>query len=232
MTDNAHEFLRQHGWPVEQDWTQVMNPVLTDERFQELLRFVATERAEHTIFPPVESVFRAFQTTPYAETKVVILGQDPYHGPGQAHGLSFSVQPGVRNPPSLRNVFKELVADLSCSMPTDGDLTPWARQGVLLLNTVLTVRQGEANSHRKRGWEWFTDQVILKLNQHQETIVFLLWGKSAEKKAAMIENQHRTIVSPHPSPLSARRGFFGSRPFSQINQLLQLAGREVISWEL
>jgi uracil-DNA glycosylase len=217
-------------WPSSSDWNAPLQSHLNSQSFADLSSYWITERATETIFPPAENIFTAFELTPYADTKVVILGQDPYHGPGQAHGLSFSVENDQKFPPSLRNIFKELSADLDCPPPTGGDLSGWAKQGVLLLNTVLTVRSGTAHSHQKRGWEDFTDAVIKSLNEHPDPIVFLLWGKPAQKKASSIGDRHHKISSPHPSPLSAYRGFFGSRPFSAANEALKQFGRDEIKW--
>jgi uracil-DNA glycosylase len=215
------------------DW----NPILRDELeklyWADLQRFVADERARHAVYPPKDEVFAALHLTPLAEVKVVILGQDPYHGPGQAHGLCFSVRAGVRPPPSLRNIFTELHADLGIDPPADGDLTSWARQGVLLLNTTLTVRAHEAASHQRKGWETFTDRVLEAVDAQPRTVVFILWGASARRKRALIDtSRHVVIESPHPSPLSAHRGFFGSRPFSRANEALVAAGREPVDWRL
>ena len=221
-------FFRQSN--VSSDWTERLANHFESQSFQSLSEFVAKEYETQTVFPAKENIFRAFELTAYADTKVVILGQDPYHGPDQAHGLSFSVIGDVKLPPSLRNIFKELASDLDCDPPTTGNLTAWAKQGVLLLNTVLTVRSAEANSHRKRGWEAFTDSVITSLNDHPQSIVFILWGKPAEKKSALIDDRHCKIISPHPSPLSAHRGFFGSRPFSAANVALKKFGRDEIKW--
>ncbi len=219
-------------WPMNSDWSALLESEFHQNYFQELSQFVLRERESRTVYPPTADVFNAFCRTGFANTKVVILGQDPYHGPGQAHGLSFSVQSDCRLPPSLRNIFKELVRDQDLAMPQTGDLSSWADQGVLLLNTVLTVRQGEPNSHRKQGWERFTDQVIQLLGRSQnQSIVFLLWGKPAEKKSKLISNHHTVIASPHPSPLSAHRGFFGSRPFSRTNEALAESGLAPIRWE-
>lgn len=217
-------------WPSSSDWTLPLESHFNSQSFEDLSSYWATERATETIFPAPENIFRAFELTSYAQTKVVILGQDPYHGPGQAHGLSFSVEGEQKLPPSLRNIFKELAADLDCPLPTCGDLTAWAQQGVLLLNTVLTVRCGAANSHKQQGWEAFTDAVIEALNKHPQPIVFILWGKPAQKKAAAIGDRHHKIIGPHPSPLSAYRGFFGSRPFSAANAALRDLGRGEIKW--
>jgi len=217
-------------WPAESGWTQQLQSHFGSPSFTALANYLASEFKTETIYPSPENIFRSFQLTPYADTKVVILGQDPYHGPGQAHGLSFSVDPDAKLPPSLRNIFKELASDLDCPPPTDGDLTHWAEQGVLLLNTVLTVRSGAAHSHRQQGWEDFTDAVIQSLNEHPQPIVFILWGKPAQKKSAAIDSRHRKIIAPHPSPLSAYRGFFGSRPFSTANAALENLGRAPVKW--
>ncbi len=221
------------GWPMESDWTEVLDRVLASPDFFELFQFINKERLSQTIYPTEENVFNAFRLTPYARTKVVILGQDPYHGPNQAHGLSFSVEEGNALPPSLRNIFKELSADLDIPIPVTGNLTPWAQQGVFLLNTVLTVRKSEANSHRKKGWERFTDEVIQKLDEHSDPLVFVLWGKPAEKKSKLInQEKHFVLSAPHPSPLSAYRGFFGSQPFSKINLELTQRGIKTIDWRI
>ncbi len=218
------------NWPVDSDWTDRLGDVFETETFESLVGFVESERAEHTIFPPEEDVFVAFRETSFADTKVVILGQDPYHGAGQAHGLSFSVKDGVKHPPSLRNIFKELASDIGIEVPESGNLLPWSRQGVLMLNTVLTVRESEANSHRKKGWEEFTDAVISSFNEHPDSIVFILWGSPAQKKEKLIDGRHHLIKSVHPSPLSAHRGFFGSAPFSQANELLVAEGLSAVDW--
>jgi len=198
-----------------------------------LWAFLVAEKRKHTVFPPGAEMFNAFALTPFDEVRVVILGQDPYHGPGQAHGLCFSVRKGVRPPPSLQNIFKELHQDLDVPRPAHGELTAWAEQGVLLLNTVLSVRAHSANSHRGQGWEQFTDRVIELLNAEREGLVFVLWGSAAGRKAEMIDdNRHLILRSPHPSPLSAYRGFFGCRHFSQINARLQRQGGAPIDWAL
>ena len=220
-------------WPQQSDWNDHLQTWFDSDVAKKLINFVDQQREAETVFPPADSVFNAFRFTSWSETKVVILGQDPYHGAGQAHGLSFSVgQSAERFPPSLRNIFKELASDLGCPVPTTCNLEPWARQGVLLLNTVLTVRSGEAHAHKNQGWESFTDAVIESLNSHAANVVFVLWGKSAEKKAALIDDRHIKLVAPHPSPLSAHRGFFGSRPFSTINEMLEGQGLEPIDWLL
>lgn len=199
----------------------------------ELQRFVADERAQQAVYPAHQEVFAALHLTPFAEVKVLILGQDPYHGAGQAHGLCFSVRPGVPVPPSLANIFKELQSDLGIDPPGHGCLEAWARQGVLLLNATLTVRARQAASHQGKGWETFTDAVIQAVAEKPERVVFLLWGASARKKQALIDtSRHVVIESPHPSPLSAHNGFFGSRPFSRANAALEEAGRSPIDWRL
>jgi uracil-DNA glycosylase len=215
------------------DWNPILRSELDAAYFQDLQRFVASERAERRIYPPQEEVFAALHLTPYAEVKVLILGQDPYHGPGQAHGLCFSVRPGVPLPPSLENIFTELENDVGVRRPDHGCLDRWARQGVLLLNATLTVRAGQAASHQGKGWERFTDAVIEAVNRKPERVVFILWGASARKKRALIDaSRHAVIESAHPSPLSARNGFFGSRPFSRANAALIAAGREPVDWSI
>lgn len=201
--------------------------------WQHLQRFVAEERSKFTIFPPPADVFAALHLTTFADTRVVILGQDPYHGPKQAHGLCFSVRRGVAIPPSLANVYKELRTDLAIAAPPHGNLESWARQGVLLLNTTLTVRAGQAASHQGHGWEIFTDQVLRAVNAKQQRVVFLLWGAAARKKKSLIDlGRHVVLESAHPSPLSAHNGFFGSRPFSRANAALVAAGLAPIDWSL
>lgn len=217
--------------PLPGSWQERLGDELAKPYFQKLRDFVAGERRTHEVFPPEDEVFTALRLTPYESVRVMILGQDPYHGPGQAHGLAFSVRPGVRPPPSLKNMFKELHDDVGCPVPKTGYLAPWAEQGVLLLNAVLTVRAGEANSHKGKGWEKFTDAVIRAVNDKEERVVFVLWGAYAGKKRELIdESRHAVVQSVHPSPLSARRGFFGSRPFSQVNAALREAGRGEIDW--
>ena len=206
---------------------------LEKDYFRELAAFVAEERQSHSVYPPVSQVFAALQATPPDKVKVLLLGQDPYHGAGQAHGLCFSVQRNVPLPPSLKNIYRELADDTGCEIPAHGDLTSWAQQGVLMLNTVLTVRANEANSHRKRGWERFTDQVIRHVSDGAQPVVFVFWGKPAQKKKKLVDlARHRVIESPHPSPLSAHRGFLGSRPFSQINEFLTASGVSPVDWSL
>ena len=215
------------------DWNPILRSEFEKPYWKPLQEFVASERAEHPVYPPHDEVFAALHLTPYANVKVLILGQDPYHGPGQAHGLCFSVQPGVDKPPSLVNIFKELQSDLGVAPPSHGCLDQWARQGVLLLNAVLTVRAHKANSHQGKGWEQFTDEVIRAVNAKPERVVFVLWGAYARKKRALITGrQHVIIESAHPSPLSATNGFFGSRPFSRANEALAAAGREPVDWRI
>lgn len=213
------------------DWNPLLREELSKPYFTDLQAFVQEERRRFRVFPPEHEVFAALHETPYEETKVVILGQDPYHGEGQAHGLCFSVRDGVRVPPSLRNILRELHDDTGIDMPRNGDLTSWAHQGVLLLNTTLTVREGQAGSHTGRGWETFTDRVIQAVNEKKERTVFVLWGSHARKKKSLITNTNHSIIeSAHPSPLSAHNGFFGSRPFSRINDELVDAGLFPIDW--
>jgi len=215
------------------DWDQVLAAEMDKPYFHELMNWLEQEYREHTIFPPRTYLFQALKLTGYSETRVVILGQDPYHGAGQAHGLSFSVLPGVKVPPSLRNIYKELSSDLGIPIPTEGTLTSWAQEGVLLLNTVLTVREGLAGSHQGKGWEKFTDAVVQALNEREEPVVFILWGSHAQKKGAQINtDRHLVIESAHPSPLAARRGFFGSRPFSRTNAYLEEQGARPIDWNV
>ncbi len=215
------------------DWNPVLRGEFAQPYWKKLQSFVAAERNEYDVYPPDDAVFAALHLTPFTETKVLILGQDPYHGTGQAHGLSFSVPFGVRPPPSLANIYKELVDDVGFRPPRHGNLESWAQQGVLLLNAVLTVRAHQAASHQRQGWETFTDRVISAVNDKPETVVFILWGSYARKKKALVTASHHVILeSPHPSPLSAYRGFFGSKPFSKANQALIAAGRESIDWQL
>ncbi|MDQ0214206.1 uracil-DNA glycosylase [Oikeobacillus pervagus] len=218
---------------LKNDWSQLLNEQFEQPYYQKLRTFLKEEYMSKIIYPDMFEIFNAFHYTPYKQVKVVIIGQDPYHGPNQAHGLSFSVKPHVPLPPSLRNIFKELQDDLGCPIPNNGHLVSWAKQGVLLLNTVLTVRQGEAHSHRGKGWEVFTDQVISKLNERNQPVIFMLWGRPAQNKLALIDQtKHFIIQSPHPSPLSANRGFFGSRPFSRANEYLRKMGQTEINWEI
>lgn len=218
---------------LKNDWEPLLKDEFDKPYYQQLRQFLKEEYSHHTIYPDMHDIFNALHYTSYADTKVVILGQDPYHGPGQAHGLSFSVKPGVPTPPSLQNMLKELHSDLGCRIPDSGCLIPWAKQGVLLLNTVLTVRAGQANSHKGHGWETFTDRVISLLNEREEPVVFILWGSHAQQKAQLINGRHHRIIrSVHPSPLSAHRGFFGSAPYSKANAWLKQAGRQPIDWQL
>lgn len=215
------------------DWNPILRGEFEKPYWRELQEFVRAERADHAVYPPNDEVFAALHLTPFASVKVLILGQDPYHGAGQAHGLCFSVQPGVPPPPSLVNIYAEMEADLGIPPADHGHLTSWATQGVLLLNTTLTVRARQAASHQKRGWETFTDEVIQAVAAKPDRVVFVLWGAAAGRKKQLIDTSvHAVVQSPHPSPLSAHRGFFGSRPFSQINELLTEAGREPIDWAL
>ncbi len=215
------------------DWNPVLRDELSKSYWRPLQEFVATERAHGPVYPPHDEVFAALHLTPRATVRAVILGQDPYHGPGQAHGLCFSVRPPTPPPPSLKNIFVEMENDLGLARPTNGSLIPWANQGVLLLNTVLTVRGGQAHSHRNKGWEHFTDAVIDVVNGLPERVVFILWGAAAQNKLSRLDRTvHAAITSPHPSPLSAAKGFFGSEPFSHTNDLLRDAGRPAIDWSL
>jgi uracil-DNA glycosylase len=213
------------------DWNPVLRDQFDEAYWIDLQTFVADERRRHTVYPPHDEVFAALQLTPLADVRVVILGQDPYHGPGQAHGLCFSVRPHVRVPPSLANIQRELHDDLGIEPPGHGNLEAWARRGVLLLNTTLTVRAGQAASHQGKGWETFTDRVIGVVNERAERVVFVLWGAAARKKGTLIDvSRHAIVASAHPSPLSAHNGFMGSRPFSRTNELLVDAGLDPIDW--
>ena len=212
-------------------WSALLQREIGSERHTELQQFIAHERLVSTVFPPAQDVYAALEFTPFESTKVVVLGQDPYHGLGQAHGLSFSVRGNTPIPPSLRNIFQELFTDVAIQREQDGDLTGWARQGVLLLNTTLTVREGEPGSHKNRGWEHITDTVMSALNEKPTRVVFVLWGAHARNKKTLITQAHHVVIeSAHPSPLSAHRGFFGSKPFSQINSALEEAGLSPIEW--
>ena len=218
---------------MKTDWNPLLREELSKPYFGDLQNFVRDERSRFRVFPPENEVFAALHETSHAATKVVILGQDPYHGAGQAHGLCFSVRHGVRVPPSLQNIFKELREDLGVEVPRHGNLTSWAHQGVLLLNTTLTVREGQAGSHQGKGWETFTDRIIREVNEKDERTVFVLWGSHARKKKSLITNtRHSVVESAHPSPLSAHNGFFGSRPFSRINAALEEAGLSPVDWSL
>jgi len=214
-------------------WEDVLKPIKNNETFQTLLSNVNDAYQTSTVYPKTDEVFRAFDLTPYDHVKCVILGQDPYHGEGQANGLAFSVKPGVTVPPSLRNIFKELHNDLGIKAPSHGDLTLWAKQGVLLLNTTLTVEANQPASHKHLGWDWFTDRVIETINNHPKPIVFMLWGKHAQSKKALIDaSRHLVIASSHPSPFSANRSFFGSKPFSRCNDFLVSKGRTPVDFSL
>ncbi len=231
---------------MKTDWNPVLQAELAKSYWAELQTFIAAERAVAPVYPAVDDVFAALHLTPFGETRVVVLGQDPYHGAGQANGLCFSVQRGVKIPPSLANIYKELAADVGCSIPKHGNLDAWARQGVLLLNTTMTVRGGEANSHQGKGWETFTDAVIAAVAAKATPVVFVLWGASARKKSTLIRGAaqnaarakssdpvaHVLIESAHPSPLSAHNGFLGSRPFSRVNEALASFGQTPIDWQL
>lgn len=218
---------------IQNDWAQYVDDEFQQAYYMKLRKILKEEYETNTIYPDRYDIFNALHYTSFQDVKVVILGQDPYHGPGQAHGLSFSVKPGIAPPPSLVNIFKELHDDLGCYIPNNGYLRKWADQGVLMLNTVLTVRRSEPNSHRGLGWELFTDQVIRALNYKEEPVVFLLWGSHAASKIKLIDtSKHVVLRAPHPSPLSSYRGFFGSRPFSQINNWLKQQGRDEIHWQI
>lgn len=218
---------------IHNSWQDILAPEFNKPYYLELREFLKQEYQTQKIYPDMYHIFEALELTPYEAVKVVILGQDPYHGANQAHGLSFSVQPGVKIPPSLQNIYKELQSDLGIAPVNHGYLTSWAKQGVLLLNTVLTVREGQAYSHRGKGWEQLTDKIIEKLNARQKPIVFILWGKGAQDKIKMIDQKHHVVIaSPHPSPLSAHRGFFCSRPFSKANAALVSFGEKPIDWAL
>ncbi|MFH7599900.1 uracil-DNA glycosylase [Streptomyces racemochromogenes] len=217
---------------LPESWLPVLGGELDQPYFKELTEFVEKERANGPVYPPREQVFAALEATPFDKVKVLVLGQDPYHGPGQGHGLCFSVQPGVKTPPSLRNIYKEMKEELGLEIPDNGYLMPWARQGVLLLNAVLTVREAEPNSHKAKGWEKFTDAVIRSVSERPDPCVFVLWGAYAQKKIPLIDQERHVIVKgAHPSPLSAKK-FFGSRPFTQINEAVAAQGHEPIDWRI
>ena len=219
--------------PISNDWLEPLKPEFRKPYYAKLYKTVMTEYQTRKIFPPADDLFNAFHFTPLNEVKVVILGQDPYHNDGQAHGLCFSVKRGVEIPPSLVNIYKELHDDLGCTIPDHGCLTKWAEQGVLMLNTVLTVRAHQANSHQNIGWEQFTDAAIQVLNEQDRPIVFLLWGRPAQMKKSMLHNpKHLILEAPHPSPLSAYRGFFGCKHFSQTNAFLEKNGLAPIDWQI
>lgn len=219
--------------PISNDWLEPLKPEFKKEYYKKLYKIVVEEYNSTLVFPPAEDLFNAFHLTPLSSVKTVILGQDPYHGDGQAHGLCFSVKRGVEPPPSLVNIYKELHDDIGCEIPNHGCLEKWAKQGVLLLNTVLTVRAHNAFSHRGIGWEEFTDAAIRIINEQDRPIVFILWGRPAQEKKKMLNNpKHLILTAPHPSPLSAYRGFFGSKPFSKTNEFLQANGIEPIDWSI
>ena len=218
---------------IHNDWLDAVGKEFRQPYYLELYQFIKEEYSKSVVYPEADDIFNAFHFTPYHNVKVVILGQDPYHNQGQAHGLCFSVKPQVDIPPSLVNIYKELQEDLGCYMPNNGYLEKWARQGVLLLNTVLTVRAHQANSHQGMGWERFTDAVIRAVNEQDRPIVFLLWGRPAQQKRSMLNNpKHLVLEAPHPSPLSAYRGFFGCKHFSKTNEFLQNNGLETIDWQI
>ncbi len=217
---------------LPESWQAVLGEELDKPYFQDLTEFVEKERAQHNVFPPREEVFAALEATPYERVKVLILGQDPYHGEGQAHGMCFSVRPGVRTPPSLRNIFKEMRDELGHPVPDNGYLMPWAQQGVLLLNAVLTVREAEANSHKAKGWEKFTDAVITAVARRPDPAVFVLWGNYAKKKLPLIDTtRHAVVQGAHPSPLSAKL-FLGSAPFTRMNEAIAAQGHQPIDWRI
>lgn len=218
---------------INNDWLEPLKPEFSKPYYKELYTRVKEEYAKHLVFPPADEIFSAFELTPLADVKVVIIGQDPYHNVGQAHGLCFSVKPDVAVPPSLVNIYKELESDIGCYVPNNGYLVKWAKQGVLLLNTVLTVQAHQANSHRGIGWEEFTNAAISVLNEQDRPIVYILWGAPAQTKKKMLNNpKHLILEAPHPSPLSAYRGFFGSKPFSKTNAFLEANGLEPIDWQI
>lgn len=218
---------------LKNDWQGLIEGEFNKDYYLELRSFLANEYRTKTVYPDMYDIFNALHYTQYKDVKVVILGQDPYHGPGQAHGLSFSVKPGVAAPPSLVNIYKELKSDLGCYIPNNGYLKKWSDQGVMLLNTVLTVRAGQADSHKGKGWEHFTDRIISLLNDREEPVVFILWGRNAQSKLSKIDSsRHYIIKSVHPSPLSAHGGFFGSKPFSKANEFLVSIGKEPIDWQI
>lgn len=218
---------------ITNDWAEKLKPEFSKPYYKALYNRVKDEYSRYLIFPPADDIFNAFHFTPLCEVKVVILGQDPYHNVGQAHGLCFSVKPDVEIPPSLVNIYKELNEDLGCAIPNNGYLTKWAKQGVMMLNTVLTVRAHQANSHHDIGWEEFTDAAIRILNEQDRPIVYMLWGSPAQRKASMLNNpKHLILKAPHPSPLSAYRGFFGCRHFSRANEFLRANGLEPIDWQI
>ena len=218
---------------INNDWLSMIQPEFSKAYYRELYNFVKDEYSKNVVYPPSEEIFNAFHFTPLSKVKVLLLGQDPYHNVNQAHGLSFSVKPGQDIPPSLQNIYKELNDDLGCYIPNNGYLVKWAKQGVLLLNTALTVRRDAANSHRGKGWEIFTDEVIRKLNSREKSIIFILWGSNAREKAQLIDSsRHHILTSVHPSPLSASRGFFGCNHFVKANEILESMNENPIDWQI
>ncbi len=218
---------------IAKSWYELLKPEFEKEYYKQLQKFLTDEYKHYTIYPEAQNVFNALNLVPFDKVKVVIIGQDPYHGPKQAHGLCFSVQNGVAIPPSLENIFKELHSDLGCTIPKNGDLTKWAKQGVLLLNSVLTVRAGQANSHKGKGWEQLTTAIIEKLNSSNHPIVFLLWGANAKEVGKIVDTtKHFVLTAPHPSPLSAYSGFFGCKHFSKTNEFLRSVGLDPIDWQI
>ncbi|MCR1875310.1 uracil-DNA glycosylase [Paraclostridium bifermentans] len=218
---------------IGNDWDEILKGEFEKPYYLKLREFLKDEYKNNIIYPDMHDIFNALKYTSYKDTKVLILGQDPYHGENQAHGLAFSVKPGVKTPPSLLNMYKELNSEFECFIPNNGFLVPWTKQGILLLNTALTVRAHEANSHKGKGWETFTDHIIETLNLRQDPVIFVLWGNNARSKKKLIDtNRHYIIESAHPSPLSASRGFFGSKPFSQVNDILIKLGKEPIDWQI
>ncbi|MDX8363636.1 uracil-DNA glycosylase [Cytobacillus sp. IB215665] len=218
---------------LNNDWSQLLAGEFNKSYYKKLRQTLKHEYSTETIYPDMYSIFNALHHTPYHKVKVVIIGQDPYHGPNQAHGLSFSVQPGIPVPPSLKNIYKELHNDIGCTIPNHGYLLKWTQEGVLLLNTTLTVRKGQPSSHRGLGWELFTDKVIEVLNEREKPVIFILWGRHAQEKQKLVSNSYHYIIeSPHPSPFSANRGFFGSNPFSKANSYLRQIGSEEIDWQI
>ncbi|MFT5684542.1 MAG: uracil-DNA glycosylase [Myxococcota bacterium] len=218
---------------LPESWRDILAEEFDKPYMADLQKFLDDEYASQTVYPPVSEIFTAFEQSTYEDVRVLVFGQDPYHGPGEAHGLSFSVKPGIRVPPSLRNMYKELGTDLGGTKPNNGYLLPWAKQGVMMLNAVLTVRHKSPNSHQKHGWEKFTDAVIKKISERPEPVVFILWGGKAKKKLKLVDaTRHHVITGTHPSPLSARNGFFGSKPFSKVNSKLVEWGKPAIDWQI
>ena len=215
------------------DWNTRLQPLFDDENYKKIRSFLIEEYKNHVIYPDMYDIYNCFRYTPFEKLRVVILGQDPYHNEGQAHGLCFSVQDGIKNPPSLENIFKELKSDIGCPIPNSGNLTKWAKEGVLLMNTSLTVREHQANSHAKCGWAWFTDSVIKLISEQKQNVVFILWGGNARSKKSLIDtSKHLILECAHPSPLSAYNGFFGCRHFSKTNEYLTANGLSPIDWDL